>query len=110
MSIVSGPPVWALLALAAWITTDLNAPPPLAYIDPGTGALILQMLIGAVVGVLVFARNQVRRLAAWFGGLLGRGGGSSETGEERPTGESTRASETEAGGTGTGEDRTSREA
>ena len=33
-----------------------------AYIDPGTGSLVLQMVIAAVVGAGVFFRNAVARL------------------------------------------------
>jgi hypothetical protein len=36
---------------------------PLAYLDPGTGSLILQMLIGIVLGGMVIFRNS-------FGNLL----------------------------------------
>jgi hypothetical protein len=34
----------------------------LAYIDPGSGAILLQMVIGSVVGVAIFFRQSVVRL------------------------------------------------
>jgi hypothetical protein len=42
--------------------------PAHAYTDPGTGALIWQMLIAASVGVMFYAR----RVVSWVRGLLGR--------------------------------------
>ncbi|MBI3769869.1 MAG: hypothetical protein HY271_15460 [Deltaproteobacteria bacterium] len=42
--------------------------PAHAYTDPGTGALIWQMLIAASVGVMFYARRMVN----WVRGLLGR--------------------------------------
>jgi hypothetical protein len=41
----------------------------LAYIDPGSGSLIIQAAIAAVVAIPVFFRNQIARLLA---GLRGR--------------------------------------
>jgi hypothetical protein len=43
--------------------------PELAYIDPGSGSLIIQAAIAAVVAVPVFFRHQIGRLLA---GLRGR--------------------------------------
>jgi hypothetical protein len=43
--------------------------PELAYIDPGSGSLIIQAAIAAVVAIPVFFRNQIGRLLA---GLRGR--------------------------------------
>ena len=42
--------------------------PAHAYTDPGTGALIWQMLIAASVGVMFYAR----RILNWVRGLIGR--------------------------------------
>jgi hypothetical protein len=33
----------------------------LAYIDPGTGSLVLQMIIASVLGVAAFFRNSIAR-------------------------------------------------
>ena len=37
-----------------------------AYIDPGTGSLVFQVLVGAVVGALVTAKLYWQRLKAFF--------------------------------------------
>lgn len=82
MTVVTTLPLASCIALAGWAAGwPLSA--ALAYIDPGTGALILQMLVGAVVGVLVFARNQVRRFVAWVGNVLGRQGSRGEGADGR---------------------------
>lgn len=38
----------------------------LAYIDPGSGTLLLQFLLASVVGGMVFFRSQVVGLASWI--------------------------------------------
>ena len=43
--------------------------PELAYIDPGSGSLIIQAAIAAVVAIPLFFRNQIGRLLS---GLRGR--------------------------------------
>jgi len=43
-----------------------------AYIDPGTGALIWQMLVAAFVGGLFFVRNISRRVMSWLDTLKGK--------------------------------------
>ena len=40
---------------------------PLAYLDPGSGALIVQMLLAGVAGVVLFFKMQGRRVLARFG-------------------------------------------
>jgi hypothetical protein len=42
----------------------------LAYIDPGTGALLLQTLIAGVIGVLFYFRSVLKKIGGW---LRGRG-------------------------------------
>jgi hypothetical protein len=37
-----------------------------AYIDPGTGSIVLQMLIAGAVGIVVFFRNQINRVFQLF--------------------------------------------
>ena len=39
---------------------------PLAYLDPGTGAMLLQMLLAGVAGVVVFFKYQGRRFMRLF--------------------------------------------
>jgi hypothetical protein len=45
-----------------------------AYIDPGTGALLLQVLLAAFFGALFFARRLLGRLLSSGARLLGRCG------------------------------------
>lgn len=41
--------------------------PPLAYLDPGSGALIVQMLLAGVAGAVLFFKMQGRRVLAKLG-------------------------------------------
>ncbi len=45
---------------------------PPAYLDPGTGSLIIQMLIGGLIGGAVAAKVFWKRGAARLKGLMGR--------------------------------------
>lgn len=38
----------------------------LAYVDPGAGSLLLQMLLAGVVGGIVFFRTQMFSLVSWI--------------------------------------------
>lgn len=38
-----------------------------AYLDPGTGSLLIQLLIGAVMGFVFIFRNSVKSLLYFFG-------------------------------------------
>lgn len=52
--------------------------PAFAYIDPGSGALLVQALVGAVFSALAAAALWWRNLRAWlarFGGKRGGTGG-----------------------------------
>lgn len=50
-----------------WIVFLLAAPPVAqAYIDPGTGSLIIQVAIAFVAGSLFFVKSIWRRLASLF--------------------------------------------
>lgn len=44
-----------------------------AYIDPGAGMLLIQGLIAAAGGVLVFLRNPVKKIIAVFRHIFRRG-------------------------------------
>ena len=41
------------------------SPPP--YLDPGSGSIIIQMLIAALLGAGIFVRVQWSRIKKWFG-------------------------------------------
>ena len=58
-----------------------------AYLDPGSGALILQALLGGLAGVAVAAR-------AWKARLRGRGAATEEPQAESSADESALTSET----------------
>lgn len=45
----------------------LTASPAYAYIDPGTGGLLVQLLTGGVAGLLVLVRLYWHRLRSVFG-------------------------------------------
>jgi hypothetical protein len=49
----------ALLALVVFLTSTL---PAYAYVDPGTGSMLIQLVTGGVAGSLVLARLYWRRL------------------------------------------------
>lgn len=38
----------------------------LAYIDPGTGSLVLQMILAGIVGALAFFRGAIFRFLGFF--------------------------------------------
>jgi hypothetical protein len=38
----------------------------LAYIDPWSGAFLVQLLLGGLAGAALFLRHQGRRLLGWF--------------------------------------------
>ncbi len=41
------------------------SPPP--YLDPGSGSILIQMLIAAILGAGIFVRSQWARIKKWFG-------------------------------------------
>jgi hypothetical protein len=51
--------------LAAFLVLTATAAPAHAYIDPGTGSIVLQALIGAVAAGMVVWRGYVARFVAW---------------------------------------------
>ena len=55
---------YAALAVSIAIAT---AQPAYAYLDPGTGSIILQSLIGAVAAGLVIGRHYLHRIKSWLG-------------------------------------------
>jgi uncharacterized membrane protein YqgA involved in biofilm formation len=49
-----------------------------AYLDPGTGSFILQMVIGAALGGLVAIGVFWKRFAAWLRRVFSRGGSNDK--------------------------------
>lgn len=39
----------------------------LAYVDPGSGSMILQLVLGGVAGLAVVIKLYWRRFLSWFG-------------------------------------------
>lgn len=68
-----------IAALLLWIAT---AAPAYAYLDPGTGSIILQSLIGAVAAGMVIGRGYLARVVAWvkFVGTTARKGDQPPSG------------------------------
>jgi hypothetical protein len=68
----------AAFGLAA---TLLEAGPARAYLDPGTGSIMLQALLGGVAGAMVVGGLYWHRLRAfvtsWFRGRSGEGASAS---------------------------------
>lgn len=52
--------------LAAFAVSFMATGQAHAYLDPGTGSIILQGLIGAVVGGLFVVKMQWARVKAWL--------------------------------------------
>jgi len=57
---------WTPLALL-WICIFVLAAPAQAYLDPGTGSAVLQMLVAGVMGALFVIKMYWRKLTAFFG-------------------------------------------
>lgn len=52
--------------LAALILVLATAAPAQAYLDPGTGSILLQALIGAAAAGMVVGRGYLARVRAWI--------------------------------------------
>jgi hypothetical protein len=57
----------ANIALGAVTIFGVSIGPAFAYLDPGTGSIIVQAIIGAVGGGLVLGRMYWQRFKALFG-------------------------------------------
>jgi hypothetical protein len=71
---------WALVGLV------FTVQPAWAYLDPGTGSLILQGLTAGVAGVLVVGKLYFARLKSFLpgGGRKGAGASLDEMSADRP--------------------------
>ena len=47
-------------------TLALSSTPAYAYLDPGTGGMILQMIIGAIAGIWVALKLYWHKITAFF--------------------------------------------
>lgn len=48
-----------------FIVNWLVAPYAYAYIDPGTGSYLLQIMFGLIMGIIVIPQDILRKLAFW---------------------------------------------
>lgn len=51
---------------SAWLVADL-ATPMFAYLDPGTGSMIVQLLLGGVAGALMIGKLYWQKVKGLFG-------------------------------------------
>jgi len=54
-----------MIIFASHILSGLAAPEP--YLDPGSGSILLQLILAAILGVGVVLRTQWSRIKALFG-------------------------------------------
>jgi hypothetical protein len=50
-----------------WIALFVFTTPALAYIDPGSGGMMMQLLLGGVAGVAVLAKLYWQRFTTFIG-------------------------------------------
>ena len=74
---------YILLSLALLNFTIAGVSDAAAYLDPGTGSLIIQSLIGLIAGVAVFGRNLVHNVASKAKNLFSK----ESTGTAQPNSE-----------------------
>ena len=58
--------VFAFTLLVCWCVLFVERP-AFAYLDPGSGSMLLQVLLGGVAGVAVIAKLYWGRILALFG-------------------------------------------
>ena len=63
-----------IAAIALVTAVICTATPALAYLDPGTGSMIAQVVIGAIAAALVSIKLAWRRIKRAFLSLFGREG------------------------------------
>ena len=61
-----------IISLAALCVLLLSASPASAYLDPGTGSMLVQAVIAAVAAASVSIGVFRRRIRSFFGRLFGR--------------------------------------
>jgi hypothetical protein len=53
------------LAITAWILVFERSVE--AYVDPGSGSMLMQLVLGGIFGALVMLRSGWQRIREWFG-------------------------------------------
>ncbi len=59
---------WTALIFAVFLALTLGAQPAHAYLDPASGSMLLQVLLGGIAGVALFFKLFWRKVVAFFGG------------------------------------------
>jgi hypothetical protein len=60
--------LWLVLCWVATVVTIVTPGEALAYLDPGTGSAVIQMVVAGVMGALFVVKMYWRKLVAYFGG------------------------------------------
>ena len=60
------PRLGAPLALSALFLAVTASAPAYAYLDPGTGSMMLQLMLGGVAGAVVVGKLYLRRATDFF--------------------------------------------
>jgi hypothetical protein len=55
-------------AIAVLLLTLAGATPAAAYLDPASGSMLLQVLLGGIAGLALFFKLFWRKVQGWFGG------------------------------------------
>ena len=61
-----------LLALCVFTLVVVTASPAAAYIDPGSGSYLIQLIFGSLLGAGVAVAAFWRRIVTFFGRVFGR--------------------------------------
>ena len=57
----------AVPILASWLLLSVLVTPAFAYIDPGSGGMMMQLLLGGFAGVVVLLRLYWQRFTTFIG-------------------------------------------
>ena len=81
--------------LTAWVnlSPEMLVRPTCAYIDPGTGSLVLQIVLGSALACLVALKLYWRQFKGFVGRLMGRGSGYTKAQASEKTGSGTERQE-----------------
>ena len=58
---------YTVAIIISWLLLFVCVRPAFAYIDPGSGGMMMQLLLGGVAGVVVLARLYWQRFTAFIG-------------------------------------------
>ncbi len=59
------------ITVCACLILLFSVKPAHAYLDPGTGSMILQLLLGGIAGALVVGKLYFQKIKLFFAGLFG---------------------------------------